>query len=567
MILEHDVLVIGAGLAGLRAAIESRRAGVDVAVLSKVYPVRSHTNAAQGGINAALSEGDSWESHAFDTIKGSDYLGDQDAIEVLCSEAPNDIIELENMGVVFNRDEEGRLGSRAFGGASYARTYFVADITGQALLHVGYDQALKHDITIYSEWFATDLLMEDGACRGCVAIEMRTGEVHVVRAKAVILAAGGAGRAYEPSTNALICTGDGMALAYHVGAPLMDMEMVQYHPTTLPSNGALLTEGARGEGAYLLNSEGERFMQRYAPNMMELASRDVVSRSEQTEINEGRGLNGCVLLDCRHLGEQVIKAKLRQILELAHDFANIDLMKEPVPIRPGYHYIMGGIKTDIQGRTAVEGLYAVGETACVSVHGGNRLGANSLLELVTFGRRSGAAAAEYSKTAKHSRYGEERATEEERKIAALMDVAQAPSPAGNGHSEMAGPLRLEMGRAMHNNVGVYRTEEGLQTALANVLTLKQRFRNVGLQDKGKVWNTNLIQALELGNMLEVAEAICRGALLRKESRGAHYRLDYPKRDDENWLKHTLVYYNGEDEPRFDTLPVTITRWAPQERKY
>ncbi len=560
MILEHDVLVIGAGLGGLRSAIEARRAGVDVAVLTKVYPVRSHTNAAQGGINAALSEGDSWESHAYDTVKGSDYLGDQDAIEVLCSEAPSDIIELEHMGVVFNRDEEGRLGSRAFGGASYARTYFVADITGQALLHVGYDQALKHQIPIYSEWFATKLIMEDGACKGCIAIEMRTGEVHLVKAKAVILAAGGAGRAYEPSTNALICTGDGMGLAYQVGAPLMDMEMVQYHPTTLPSNGALLTEGARGEGAYLINSEGERFMQRYAPNMMELASRDVVSRSEQTEINEGRGINGCVLLDCRHLGETVIKTKLRQILELAHDFSNVDLMKEPVPIRPGYHYIMGGGKSNVHGETPVTGLYAVGETACVSVHGGNRLGANSLLELVTFGRRSGVAAAIFSRSSKLPSTGEDVLRQEEQRLNALMER-------NGSSSEMAGPLRLELGRSMHDNVGVYRTEAQLETALRNVLALKQRYQNVAVGDKGKIFNTNLIAALELGNMLDVSEAICRGALMRKESRGAHYRLDYPNRDDENWLKHTLVYKTDGEEPRLETLPVTITKWEPQVRKY
>ena len=558
MVFEHDVLVIGAGMAGLRAAIEAKRTGADVAVLTKVYPVRSHTNAAQGGVNAALSEGDSWESHAFDTVKGSDYLGDQDAIEILCQEAPRDIIELEHMGVIFNRDEEGRLGSRAFGGASYARTYFVADITGQAMLHAGYEQILKYQIPTYDEFFATSLIMEDGACRGCVAQEMRTGELHVVKAKAVIMATGGVGRAFEPSTNALICTGDGMALAYRAGAPLMDMEMVQYHPTTLPSNGALITEGARGEGAYLINANGDRFMATYAPNMMELASRDVVSRSEQTEIDEGRGVDGCVLLDCRHLGEQVIRTKLSQILDLAWDFANVDLTKEPVPIRPGMHYIMGGIKTDVIGATQVPGLYAAGETACISLHGGNRLGANSLLELLVFGRRAGAAAGEYAQTSQHARIGESRADLDGEHIQALLSHEHP--------GEQSGSLRLELGRTLHEHVGVFRTAEGLQRALDSVLGLKERYQWVSLQDKGRVFNMNLIATLELGNMLDVAETICRASLMREESRGAHYRLDFPQRDDEQWFKHTLAFHTP-DGPRMETLPITVTRWQPTKRTY
>ena len=559
MLFEHDVLVIGAGMAGLRAAIEAKRSGANVAILTKVYPVRSHTNAAQGGINAALDESDSWESHAYDTVKGSDYLGDQDAIEILCQEAPGDVIELEHMGVTFNRDDEGKLGSRAFGGASFARTYFVADITGQAMLHAGYQQILKYQIPTYNEWYTTSLIMEDGACKGCVAIELRTGEMHMVRAKAVILATGGVGRVYEPSTNALICTGDGMALAYRAGAPLMDMEMVQYHPTTLPSNGALITEGARGEGAYLLNSNGDRFMSTYAPNMMELASRDVVSRSEQTEINEGRGINGCVLLDLRHLGENLIRTKLRQILDLAWDFSGVNLIKEPVPIRPGMHYIMGGIKTNIHGATPIPGLYAAGECACVSVHGGNRLGANSLLELMVFGRRSGAAAAEYASTQRMPTTPESRMNEDQNRIMAMMDRT--------GDVEMAGDLRLTLGKTMHEYTGVYRTDEGLRTALEAVRGLRQRYQQVGLQDKGKVFNTSLLFAMELGNMIDVSEAICMGAITRQESRGAHFRLDYPKRDDENWLKHTLVYKTADGGSRSDTLPVTMTRWTPTERKY
>ena len=558
MIFEHDVLVIGAGMAGLRSAIEAKRMGADVAILTKVYPVRSHTNAAQGGINAALGEGDSWESHAYDTVKGSDFLGDQDAIEILAQEAPGDIIELEHMGVIFNRDEEGRLGSRNFGGASHARTYFVADITGQALLHVGYEQILKYKIPCYNEFFATSMILEGGEAKGCVAIELRTGEMHMVKAKVVIMCTGGVGRAFEPSTNALICTGDGMALAYRAGAPLMDMEMVQYHPTTLPSNGALLTEGARGEGAYLVNSLGERFMQKYAPNMMELASRDVVSRSEQTEINEGRGINGCVLLDCRHLGEQVIRTKLSQIYDLAKDFSGIDLVKEPVPIRPGMHYIMGGIKTDVNGRTMLPGLFAAGETACISLHGGNRLGANSLLELVVFGRRAGAAAAGHAARSGHSGAGEKRLKQDDDDIRELLGREDK--------GEHAGPLRMELGRTMHENVGVYRTAEGLTKAIGLVGDLKERYQRISVQDKGRVFNTNLTASLELGNMLDVAETICRGSLLREESRGAQFRLDFPERNDEQWLKHTLAYQDG-GGVRLDTLPVTITRWQPVKRTY
>ena len=405
---DHDVLVVGAGLAGMRAAIAAHRSGANVALISKVHPVRSHSNAAQGGINAALrGADDSVDSHVYDTVKGSDFLGDQDAIEFMCNEAPAEIINLEHMGVVFNRDDEGRLGTRAFGGASYARTFFVADITGQAILHVMYEQIIKSGVRSYEEWFVTDLIIEDGVCKGVVAIEMLTGKMHAITAKAVILATGGIGRAFEPTTNALICTGDGIALAYRAGATLLDMEMVQYHPTTLMGNGVLLTEAARGEGAYLLNSKGERFMEGYAPKMKELASRDVVSRAEATEIEAGRGVNGCVLLDLRHLGRELIMTKLKYIHEVAQDFANVDIVEEPVPIRPGQHYIMGGIKTDIDGRTwdgsgegrwtGVQGLFAVGETACVSVHGGNRLGANSLLETVVFGKRTGEVAVEFAR--------------------------------------------------------------------------------------------------------------------------------------------------------------------------
>ena len=557
---EHDVLVIGAGLAGMRAAYTASQNGVDVAVISKVYPVRSHSNAAQGGINAALGDrGDNWEDHAYDTVKGSDFLGDQDAIEIMCREAGEEVISMENMGVIFNRDDEGRLGVRSFGGQRQARTFFVADFTGQALLHVLHEQILRLGVRVYEEWFVLSLIMEEGECAGAVVMEMKTGDIHVIRAKAVIIAAGGLGRVFEPSTNALICTGDGMALAYQVGAPLMDMEMVQYHPTTLKSNGALMSEAARGEGAYLLNSEGERFMERYAPNMMELASRDVVSRAEQTEINEGRGIDGCVLLDVRHLGEALIDEKLSQIRQLGIDFANADMAHEPVPIRPGMHYQMGGIKTDVDGLTNVPGLYAAGETACVSVHGGNRLGANSLLDTLVFGRRSGEHATDYVRTKKHANVDDGAADADKAQIRDILDR--------DGGGELFGAVRRDLGETMNSHLAVFRNDEGMRTAFDKLGELRARYEKVVVHDKGRVFNTNLIFTLELGFMLDCAEAIILGALERNESRGAHTRTDMPDRDDENWLKHILISRTDDGETAVDFLPVKITQWEPQIRSY
>jgi len=557
--LDHDVVVLGAGLAGMRAALEAARHGANVAIVTKVHPIRSHSNAAQGGINAALGEGDSWESHAFDTIKGSDYLADQDAVEVMCREAPADIVEFEHMGVIFYRNEDGKLGTRAFGGASQARTYFVGDITGQALLYTLYDQILKAGVKVYEEWFATSFYVEEGACRGMVALEMITGELHLLRAKAVIDAAGGLGRLYEPSTNALICTGDGYALAYRAGAPLMDMEMVQFHPTTLAGSGFLMTEAARGEGGYLLNSLGERFMKKYAPNKMELAARDVCSRSETIEIAEGRGIDGNVLLDVRHLGKDVIFKRLPQIHEMAMDYLGIDLIKEPVPVRPGMHYQMGGVKTDADGATPLPGLYAAGEVACVSVHGGNRLGANSLLDTIVFGRHSGKVSAAYAKGVAATTGGDQLLRSEQ---ARLKDLLARPY-SGETHAG----LRLELATTMDQRVGVFRDQAGLEDALGKVRALRKRYDNVAVGDKGRIFNQALTFALEVGFLLDCAETVVMSALERKESRGAQSRTDYPERNDAEWLKHIVLHYRGSNEPALSYLPVTITQWKPEARTY
>jgi succinate dehydrogenase / fumarate reductase flavoprotein subunit len=558
---EHDVLVIGAGLAGQRAALAAAEEGVNVGIVSKVHPVRSHSNAAQGGINAALNPEDSWESHAFDTIKGSDYLGDQDAIEVMCREAPEQILDLEHLGVTFHRAEDGRLGTRAFGGASAARTYYVADITGQAILHVLYEQLMKHDeVYRYEEWFTTALVLDDsGRAAGCVTRNIRDGAMELFRAKTVILACGGHGQVYNPTTNALICTGDGIAMAYRVGAPLMDMEMVQYHPTTLAGNGILITEGARGEGAHLYNAQGERFMEKYAPNKMELASRDVVSRAEQTEINEGRGFpDGTVALDITVVPRKRIHEALREIVLVGRDFAGVDITKEPIHIKPGNHYTMGGVKTDVDGRTSIPGLYAAGEVACVSVHGGNRLGANSLLDTLVFGRRSGVHAAGHARAVGMPEASRAHLDGEERTI---RDIVRRERD-GRRVSE----LKAELGATMDKHVAVFRDEDGLRTALDTVQRLKEEAGAVAVDDKGAVFNQDVLGVIELGFMLDNAECIVTAALERKESRGAQYRTDFPERNDSDWLKHIDLTTNG-DRPEVSYSEVTITQWEPQERKY
>ncbi len=561
---KHDVLVIGAGLAGQRAALAAAEHGVSVGIVSKVHPVRSHSNAAQGGINAALQEGDSWESHAFDTIKGSDYLGDQDAIEIMCREAPDEILHLEHLGVTFHRNDEGKLGTRAFGGASQARTYYVADITGQAIMHVLYEQLMKYSerISRYEEYFTTGLVLDDeGRCAGAVLRNVADGSMELFEAKNVILASGGNGQIWQPTTNALICTGDGIGMAYRVGAPLMDMEMIQYHPTTLAKKGFLITEGARGEGAHLLNAQGERFMERYAPNKMELASRDVVSRAEQTEINEGRGFDdGTVALDITVVPRKRIHEALREIVLVGRDFAGVDITREPIHIKPGNHYTMGGVKTDVNGATNIPGLYAAGEAACVSVHGGNRLGANSLLDTLIFGRRSGEHAAARAKQVDHGRTTSESVlSDSEREISELIGR-------DHGKGRRVSVVRKELGDTMDRFVAVFRDAEGIQTALERVKALQEEYPNAYIDDRGTVFNQDVLGAIELGFMLDQAECTCVGALHRTESRGAQYRTDYPERNDEEWLKH-IDLTRGEDGPEVSYSPVTITQWQPMERTY
>jgi succinate dehydrogenase flavoprotein subunit len=559
----HDVLVIGAGLAGQRAALAAAEEGVSVGIISKVHPVRSHSNAAQGGINAALNPGDSWESHAFDTIKGSDYLGDQDAIEIMTREAPEEILHLEHLGVTFHRNEEGKLGTRAFGGASAARTYYVADITGQAIMHVLYEQLMKYSeqIARYEEWFCSSLAIdENGECCGVVTRNVADGSMELFEAKSVILCTGGNGQVWKPTTNALICTGDGIAMAYRVGAKLMDMEMIQYHPTTLAGKGFLITEGARGEGAHLLNAKGERFMERYAPNKMELASRDVVSRAEQTEINEGRGFpDGTVALDITVVPRKRIHEALREIVLVGRDFAGVDITKEPIHIKPGNHYTMGGVKTDTEGRTNVPGLYAAGEVACVSVHGGNRLGANSLLDTLIFGRRSGVDAATRAKGRDQAHVSHTLLNDEQARV---NDILGRDKGSGRRVSE----VRKELGQTMDSKVAVFRDAEGLGEALETVKRLKEEAESCYVDDKGGIFNQDVLGALELGYMLELAECTCVGAIHRTESRGAQFRTDFPERNDEEWLKH-IDLAKSDEGPEISYSDVTITQWEPQERTY
>src|SRR5437660_9705867 len=482
----HDVLIIGAGLAGQRAAVAAADAGASVALMSKVHPVRSHSVAAAGGINAAIDPADDWRSHAYDTVKGSDFLGDQDAIEIMCSEAPEEVMHLEHIGVPCHRNDRGEMDLRAFGGASMKRTAYVADITGQAMLHVLYEQLMKHHETVelFEEWFTTSLLIDDaGRCAGVIARDVRSGAMEAFKAKNVILPCGGAGQVYKPTTNGLIVTGDGVAMAYRAGAPLMDMEMVQYHPTTLLGSGILITEGARGEGAHLLNASGERFMEKSAPNKMELASRDVVSRAEQIEIDEGRGVGpdgAGILLDVTVVPRKRTLEALREIVNLGKDFAGVDITREPITIRPGQHYIMGGVKTDVDGRTPIDGLYAAGEVACVSVHGGNRLGANSLLDTLIFGRRAGEHAA--PRAAHMGMPHADVAAARHRDERELEQIIARPHE-GRRISE----IKNELGELMNREAAVFRNEGGLTGAREVIARLKEEAESAWIDDRGPVF--------------------------------------------------------------------------------
>ncbi len=559
----HDVVVVGAGLAGMRAAIAAHEAGVDVALVTKLHPVRSHSGAAQGGINAALGNEteDSTDNHTFDTVKGADYIGDQDAIEILCQRAPLEIYQLEHWGAVFSRQEDsGKIAQRPFGGAGFPRTCYAADLTGLVILHTLYTVCVKYDIPTYEEWFVTDLVTDDdGNAVGVVAYDMIHGTIETIGAKAVVMATGGAGRVYRPSTNAHASTGDAMGMALRKGVPLKDMEFMQFHPTTLAANGVLVTEGARGEGGYLLNKDGDRFMTKYAPNKLELASRDVVSRAEATEIMEGRGIDGCVMLDLRHLGRDRIMERLPQIRELAIAFAGTDPIVEPIPIRPGAHYHMGGVHVDNWGAAPhMPGLFAAGECSCVSVHGANRLGGNSLLEAVVFGARAGEASAAYVQ--EHS------AAPKVPSNAAADTQARIENLLSRDKGIRQFEIRDELAGVMQEKVGVYRSGPVLGEAKRTVTELRERFQSVVVDDKGKTFNTDLIHTLETGFLLDLADCMVTGAIARTESRGAHSRTDFTERDDENWMKHTLSYLD-DGEVRLDYSEVAMTKYEPQVRSY
>ncbi len=566
----HQIVIVGGGLAGLRAAVEATSLGADCAVVSLVHPVRSHSGAAQGGINASLGnhpEGrdDNPDLHAFDTVKGSDYLGDQDAIRIMCQDAPGRIYEMEHWGTPFSRFDDGTIAQRALGGAGYPRACYGADKTGHYLLHTMFQQAIARGLTIYDEYYVQDLVVEGGACRGIVAYNLRRGTLEGFLGDAVIFATGGSGRVYGRSTSALINTGTGVGLAYQAGVPILDMEFVQFHPTTLYGTNILMTEGCRGEGGYLVNGQGERFMSKYAPNFMELAPRDLVARSIQTEINEGRGIEGkpYVDLDLRHLGEQVIEERLPGIRDICLHFAGIDPVETPIPIQPGQHYSMGGIDADYDGHTQLEGFFAAGECACVSVHGANRLGGNSLLETIVFGKRVGETAGKYV-------LGLEPRSEEigsravadgvralERRIEELTRRTSTEDPY---------EIRRLVTETMDDYVQVYRSGDGLERAVALLRELRERYPKVGVRATGLVFNLDVLRVLELERMLDVALAGAEGALAREESRGAHTRLDFPQRDDERWLQHTLAFWTPEG-PRLDYKPVVIDQFEPQVRAY
>ncbi len=565
----HQLIVVGGGLAGLRAAVEAKAAGLDVAILSQVHPGRSHSGAAQGGINAALANhpdahDDTPEKHAFDTVKGSDYLADQDTAIQMTKDAPGVIFEMDHWGCPFSRFDDGRIAQRPFGGAGYPRTCYGADKTGHYLLHTLVERAYERGVKMYIEVFVTSLIVDDGRCRGVVAYDMIKGGFHAFTADAVVMATGGAGRIYGNSTNAIISTGAGAAMAYQAGVPAEDMEFIQFHPTGLLTTHILMSEACRGEGGYLVNGEGERFMAKYAPKAMELAPRDITARSITTEINEGRGIGGgdYVNLDLRHLGAERILERLPGIRDIAIHFQGVDPIEEPIPIKPVQHYTMGGIDTDVDGRTRLPGFYAAGECACVSVHGANRLGGNSLLETIVFGRRAGmavvadleggapaddaAAAGAGAVTAMEARVGE------------LVSRGKA------GADPYA--IRAEMIATTRDYFGVFREDSVMRTGLEILRRLKERCSQIGLRNAGGVFNLDLMRTLELEGMVDLSLCVAEGALARTESRGSHSRTDHPERDDEKWLVHTLAYHTPEG-PRLEYRPVTLGPFEPQERKY
>ncbi len=565
----YDVLVVGGGLAGIRAAIAAVDANprLKIAMVSKVYPMRSHTVSAEGGAAAALRPEDSYENHAFDTIKGADYLADQDVVEAFVREAPIEVIQMEHWGCPWSRDPDGKISARPFGGMTTWRTCFAADKTGFHMLHTVFQTSLKYSqIHRHDEAFATKLLVEDSRCVGVVAIDMRSGRVQAITAKSVILATGGLGRVYAFTTNGNICTGDGMALAYRAGVGLKDMEMVQFHPTGLPFTGILITEAVRGEGGYLLNKDGERFLKRYIPNKMELGPRDIISRAMVTEFEAGRGFEGphgkYMHLDVRHLGEDKIDAKLPFMRELGREFVGIDIVKDPIPVRPVMHYMMGGVDADISGATPIAGLYAAGECANVGLNGGNRLGSNSLSECLVFGAAAGRAAAERASSV--GPVGANPVTallaDETRRIrSSFLDK--------KGGEERIGTIREEMQHDMDAGAGVFRTREGLEKLTRQLGALRDRFEKIKIEDSSRTFNTELTAALELDFMLEVSETIAYSALAREESRGAHARRDFPERDDAKWLKHTLAFRTDRAEPRLEYADVRITNFKPQARTY
>jgi succinate dehydrogenase / fumarate reductase flavoprotein subunit len=563
-----DIVIVGGGGAGLYAAMEAMKTNpaLNIAVLSKVYPNRSHTSAAQGGANAALAnkaKDDTVEMHIFDTIKGSDYLADQDAVEVLCSEAPKIIRELENIGTPWSRLDDNTIAQRPFGGAGRPRCCYCADKTGHTILQTLYEQCLKKGVIFFNEYFALNLSVNGSRSKGLLAMNMKTGAVEAFPARTVIFATGGYAKMYwNRSSNAAGNTGDGQAIAYRAGIPLKDMEFVQFHPTGLRKSGLLVTEGARGEGGYLLNKDGERFMARYAPEKMELGPRDLVSRSLETEILQGRGFDSpagkYIHLDLTHLGADLIKSRLPQIREMAMNFEGVDPILEPIPVRPTAHYSMGGIDTDNFGRTVMEGVYAAGESACVSVHGANRLGGNSLLDILVFGRIAGHTAALEAQKFEPGAISEDEVRDQ------LAELRSSMQP--SGHYERYGELREELGQTMALNVGIYRESSLLKKGIQDIIELKERFKKVRVSDSSDVFNTNLLQVLELKNMLDLAETVAAGALAREESRGSHTRTDFPTRDDEKWHKHTTATMI-DGHVTLGEKPVTMGRYELQERTY